>query len=438
MILRIFIAIYLLISSGWCLDIPIDFDINQYDKIEQPGRGTEPVSVIIKLRDGRILSGLFRPNDSTLVVSSSDAKILMSIDTRDVVDWRKYDGLQSKPIGKKPSPVETAKRDIKILKYEYDRLELKRKELIGLSMALKPKYEKLEIDARRMDRLGNSSRAEYDQALKKIVSEIKRLKDQEINILEVQCPAIVSKIEIVQRRILECSAIIQGAEIVNGTSTIAIDLPSSNDIKGKKETTSGIINRSIQATALIAGPNASGSGFLVNHNGDMLTNRHVIESNSFEDGTLNVQFDSGVSNKIIKYRVKFVFADIDVAVLSRVEAGIHENYLVLSNTAGQINRDILILGYPLALKIASVTNTTENQISITKGTISSHRRDGSGIKFIGVDAKANHGNSGGPVIDADTGEVYGILTMAITDNGRDGDSSILAIPSTVILKRISR
>ncbi len=68
-----------------------------------------------------------------------------------------------------------------------------------------------------------------------------------------------------------------------------------------------------------------------------------------------------------------------------------------------VGDDILFLGYPLE----------HNNLVCHKGTISSFYKTGT-VSIIQLDASINQSNSGGPLIDPDTGNVLGIITRKAT------------------------
>lgn len=143
-----------------------------------------------------------------------------------------------------------------------------------------------------------------------------------------------------------------------------------------------------------------GSGFVINANGQILTNAHVVNNAD----TVTVLFSDGRS-----FEGKVLGEDpvTDVAVVQIPANNLQA--LKLGNTE-QVQRGqwAIAIGNPLGL-----------QETVTVGVISATERSSSDIGvpdqrigFIQTDAAINPGNSGGPLLNA-RGEVIGINTAII-------------------------
>lgn len=157
---------------------------------------------------------------------------------------------------------------------------------------------------------------------------------------------------------------------------------------------------------------ALGSGFIIASDGTIVTNNHVVDGAT----EITVTLDNG---KEYKARLVGRDAKTDLAVL-KIEAG--DNLPTV--TWGDSDRlragdSVLAMGNPFGI------GTT-----VTSGIVSARGRDlhnGPYDDFIQVDAAINHGNSGGPLFDAD-GKVVGINTAIYSPNG--GSVGVgFAIPS---------
>ncbi len=157
-----------------------------------------------------------------------------------------------------------------------------------------------------------------------------------------------------------------------------------------------------------------GSGFILDKNGHILTNYHVIEG-------ANRGIEVQLSNKS-RYQAKVVGADKvhDLALL-QINAPNLEPVTLADSSDLSVGQKVYAIGNPFGL------NGT-----MTTGIISSIRsirnQDGAPIDdAIQTDAAINPGNSGGPLLNS-RGEVIGINTM-IASNGADQSSGIgFAIP----------
>jgi serine protease Do len=146
---------------------------------------------------------------------------------------------------------------------------------------------------------------------------------------------------------------------------------------------------------------ASGSGFIVDRNGYILTNFHVVE----EADHIKVK----LTNDSTEYKARLVGSDIetDVAVI-KIDAGRPLTPVKISNSDGvQVGDWAVAVGAPFGL-----------QTSVTAGIISALGRDIAQQfqRFIQTDAAINPGNSGGPLVNIN-GEVVGINTMIATQSG---------------------
>jgi len=157
---------------------------------------------------------------------------------------------------------------------------------------------------------------------------------------------------------------------------------------------------------------ALGSGFIVNSNGTIVTNNHVISHAS----SIKVTLDNGE-----KFDAKLVGHDpkTDLAVL-KINAG------KPLPTVAWGDSDKLHLGDP----VLAIGNPFGIGTTVTSGIVSARGRDlhnGPYDDFIQVDAAINHGNSGGPLINME-GKVVGINSAIYSPNG--GNVGVgFAIPS---------
>lgn len=148
----------------------------------------------------------------------------------------------------------------------------------------------------------------------------------------------------------------------------------------------------------------TGSGVVVDRNGYILTNFHVVE-----DATkIQVKFNGDPA----EYAAKLVGSDpeTDLAVI-KLEDGKKLTPAQIGNSDGvQVGDWAVAIGSPFGL-----------EATVTAGIISAKGRDIGGAehqlqKFIQTDAAINPGNSGGPLLDI-KGQVIGINTAIATESG---------------------
>jgi serine protease Do len=160
---------------------------------------------------------------------------------------------------------------------------------------------------------------------------------------------------------------------------------------------------------------ARGSGFIVNPDGVIITNNHVVKDARRVEVTLS-------SGEKLSAKVVGTDARTDIAVL-KVESKQPLPYLQMGNSADvQPGQWVIAIGNPFGLSE-----------SVTAGIVSAVGRSiGAGPydRFIQIDAAINQGNSGGPLITQD-GKVVGMNTALLSPSG--GSIGIgFAIPSDMI------
>jgi S1-C subfamily serine protease len=152
-------------------------------------------------------------------------------------------------------------------------------------------------------------------------------------------------------------------------------------------------------------PEGTGSGFVWDTNGDVITNFHVIQNADAAQVTLADQ-----SNW--KARVVGVAADKDLAVL-RIDAPAHRlrPIPVGSSKDLQVGQSVFAIGNPFGL---DQTLTTGVISALGREIESVTRRPIQGV--IQTDAAINPGNSGGPLLDS-AGRLIGVNAAIYSPSG---------------------
>jgi len=155
-----------------------------------------------------------------------------------------------------------------------------------------------------------------------------------------------------------------------------------------------------------------GSGFIVDKEGTVITNNHVI--NNAEDIVVRV------GEK--EYKAKIVGADpyMDIAVLKIDSKDIFTPVKFGDSDKARVGDWVMAIGNPFGLGG-----------TVTAGIISARNRDINLTRyddFIQTDASINQGNSGGPLFNMD-GDVVGINTAIIAPNQSGSIGIGFAIPS---------
>ena len=150
----------------------------------------------------------------------------------------------------------------------------------------------------------------------------------------------------------------------------------------------------------IEGATGSGSGFVVDADGYILTNEHVINGQS----GLTVVFDNGAR---LTPRLISSDATRDIALL-KVQAAGRLTVLPFATEVRE-GEEVVALGHPLDLG---------SSMTITKGIVSAFRTL-NGVIYIQTDAAINPGNSGGPLLNT-RGEVVGMNTSSYSGDVAQG------------------
>jgi serine protease Do len=154
-----------------------------------------------------------------------------------------------------------------------------------------------------------------------------------------------------------------------------------------------------------------GSGVLIDANGVVATNHHVVGISKKVKILLNNGTEH-LGELIRSYR------DVDLAFLQVLSKP--DKFATLADKENmKVGQTIYAIGHPMGL-----------QNTITKGIISAINRRIKGGRYVQTDASINPGNSGGPLFN-EYAEVVGINTMVL----RDAQGLGFAVPIEIIAER---
>ncbi|GAA5612831.1 hypothetical protein Spla01_03997 [Streptomyces platensis] len=214
-------------------------------------------------------------------------------------------------------------------------------------------------------------------------------------------------------------------ERYGGLSDIELSQSGADEGGRKPDSVAGIAQTALPGVVTLhvrgSAEQGTGTGFVLDHQGHILTNNHVVEP-AGSGGEISVTFSGGQTAK-----AKVVGRDggYDLAVV-QVEGVAGLRPLTLGNSDSvRVGDPVVAIGAPFDL-----ANT------VTSGIISAKQRpitaggkkgDGSDVSYVDAlqtDAPINPGNSGGPLVDAKA-RVIGInsaIRAADSGGGPDGDS----------------
>lgn len=191
---------------------------------------------------------------------------------------------------------------------------------------------------------------------------------------------------------------------VTGTS-VRTGLYTLGDGTGAERSVRELVAQIGEAVVQVRTPGGLGSGFFLNEDGFLITNFHVIESET--QISIEVYHQRGGQLERALYKqVRIVamnkFADLALLKVEDKDAPKFKP-VPLGDTAvlGQGER-VFAVGSPLGL-----------ERTVTEGIVSTKTRQMQGSLFLQTTAQINPGNSGGPLFNL-RGEVVGVTNMKLT------------------------
>jgi len=206
-----------------------------------------------------------------------------------------------------------------------------------------------------------------------------------------------------------------GQDATRGLISSGVNLVSSNStIERSPDSVAGLAARVLPSVVSIetmsSDGGSTGSGFVIDPNGYLLTNNHVVA----DAMTIKVMLNDGR-----EFAAKILGRDesYDLAVLKIPATGLKALQFGDSDKV-QVGDPVIAIGSPLGLS----GTVTQGIISAKNRPVTAGDRDSSTsfISALQTDAAINPGNSGGPLVDA-TGAVIGV-NSAIASLGSTGSA----------------
>ena len=142
---------------------------------------------------------------------------------------------------------------------------------------------------------------------------------------------------------------------------------------------------------------ATGTGFIVNDRGDVVTNNHVVDSCSQIKFVLNGQ--GPVQGRLVAADTT---NDLAVANFPLPRTKVASFSDTIKSRPGD---DLVVFGYPLLGLLSTSGNLTRGSLTAMAGMQDD-------VRYIQISAPVQPGNSGGPVLDMG-GEVIGVVTYKL-------------------------
>ncbi len=160
-----------------------------------------------------------------------------------------------------------------------------------------------------------------------------------------------------------------------------------------------------EAVVQVRTPGGLGSGFILNEEGYLITNFHVIEGETAI--SIEVYHQKGGQLERKSYKdVRIVamnkFADLTLLKIDDKDAPPFKSITLGDSDALAVGERVFAIGSPLGL-----------ERTVTEGILSTKTRQMQGSLYLQTNTQINPGNSGGPLFNM-RGEVVGVTNMKMT------------------------
>jgi len=153
-------------------------------------------------------------------------------------------------------------------------------------------------------------------------------------------------------------------------------------------------------------PQGTGTGFMIDNQGHILTNNHVVADADRLEVTLadGSTIPAQLVGRDSRFDLAVIRADIPADQIHPTTLGDSDQL--------QIGEQVLAIGNPYGLE----GTVTSGIVSGRRPVVTEPEGDGVLVNAIQTDASINPGNSGGPLLNS-RGEVVGVTTLGLMPNG---------------------
>jgi serine protease Do len=166
-----------------------------------------------------------------------------------------------------------------------------------------------------------------------------------------------------------------------------------------------LVNKLGEAVVQVRTPGGLGSGFIINEDGFLMTNFHVIEGETQISVEVYRQVNGQIEPKVYK-QVRIVainkFEDMALLRIEDKDAPKFSKVVLGDSDLLAVGQRLFAIGSPLGL-----------ERTVTEGILSTKTRQFQGALYLQTTAQINPGNSGGPLFNL-AGEVIGITNMKVS------------------------
>ena len=176
---------------------------------------------------------------------------------------------------------------------------------------------------------------------------------------------------------------------------------------------------------------ATGSGFVLDREGHVVTNNHVVASAAADDGTITVIDHKGERHKATVVGRSAVY---DLAVLAVSNADSLEPAALGASQVLRVGDSVIAFGAPLGLS-QTVTSGIVSALNRPVTTSGESDDESSYINAVQTDAAINPGNSGGPLVNL-AGEVVGVNSAIATTGGATNESGNIGVGFAIPIEQV--
>ena len=176
---------------------------------------------------------------------------------------------------------------------------------------------------------------------------------------------------------------------------------------------------------------ATGSGFVLDREGHVVTNNHVVASAAEDDGPIVVIDHLGERHEATVVGRSSVY---DLAVLDVDGAESLEPAALGASQVLHVGDSVIAFGAPLGLS-QTVTSGIVSALNRPVTTSGESDDDSSYINAVQTDAAINPGNSGGPLVNL-AGEVVGVNSAIATTGGATTESGNIGVGFAIPIEQV--
>ena len=181
-----------------------------------------------------------------------------------------------------------------------------------------------------------------------------------------------------------------------------------------------VVENALPSVVQIIADSGSGTGFIVNESGLVVTNKHVVDGAS--QVTLRLASGGNFRGSVAERH-----RSLDLAYIE-IDSGRSFTPIAIGDSTNiRVGEDVIAIGFPLGSSLGQ-------EPTVSVGIISAKRND-----RLQTDASLNPGNSGGPLLNM-YGQAIGVVTSRVdsTNSGRPVAGIAFAIPINEVKSGLGR